>query len=99
MTFNAACTEWHLVQERCDNCQLSPSHLSCARCGKQQLAFIRHHRCHVGDGISHALELRIPGIYANGQPIIWCSALGRRDLGHVEENGSHETQLMTTKKP
>lgn len=99
MSFNEERTEWHLVSERCEYCQLSPSHLSCSRRGKQQLAHIRHARCQVGEGVSNTMEVRIPGIYSDGRALVWCSAMWRGDLGQVADGGGHETQLLITRLP
>jgi len=98
MTFNEPRTEWLLVQERCENCQLSPSHLSCSSRGKQQLAHIRHTRNSIGDGISNVMDVRIPGIYSDGRALVWCSALGHGELGRALDT-NHETQLLRTKLP
>mmetsp|Transcript_35241 Transcript_35241/g.75060 ORF Transcript_35241/g.75060 Transcript_35241/m.75060 type:complete len:365 (-) Transcript_35241:96-1190(-) len=98
MTFNKQATEWHLVQEQCENCQLAPAHLSCSRYGKQQLAVIRHTRDAVGEGISNVMEVTIPGIYTDGRALVWCPMLGRGCLSHL--NGQlHETQKLVTKLP
>jgi hypothetical protein len=100
MSWNAQKTEWRLVQEKCEYCQFSPRHLSCgACCGKQQVAFIKHSRKDVGDGVFNHMDLRIPGLYADESRVIWCSKLGRGDLGadHLENNC--EFQSMATKPP
>jgi len=98
MSFNEARTEWRLCQERCENCQMTPTHLSCANCGKQQLAHIRHLRSDIGEGVSNVLEMRIPGIYSDGRALVWCDAVGKGDLGRPQE-GNNETQLLVTKLP
>jgi len=58
MTWSKDKAEWRIVQERCENCQFAPKHLTCACHGKQQVAWIRHHRKPVGDGISTAWTFR-----------------------------------------
>eukprot|EP00931_Biecheleriopsis_adriatica_P004811 TRINITY_DN106422_c0_g1_i1.p1 TRINITY_DN106422_c0_g1~~TRINITY_DN106422_c0_g1_i1.p1 ORF type:complete len:373 (-),score=51.36 TRINITY_DN106422_c0_g1_i1:68-1186(-) len=85
MTFNEAKTEWRLVQERCDNCRMAPSHLSCTKRGKQQLAVIRHVQCEVGDGTSNCMDVFIPGLYDDGTTVIWCPMLGKSDLADVAD--------------
>lgn len=99
LSYNEARTEWHLAAERCQHCQLSPTHLSCGSAGKQQLAHIRHTRCQIGDGISNVMEMRIPGIYSDGRALVWCAAQGRGDLGRVGEEAGLETQLLVTRMP
>lgn len=98
MTFNDAHDEWRLVQERCENCEMVPEHLSCSRHGKQQLALIRHGKSHVGGGISNIMEAYIPGIYSNGRALLWCPMLGRGELGMTEVE-THDTQVLVTKLP
>mmetsp|Transcript_123556 Transcript_123556/g.357289 ORF Transcript_123556/g.357289 Transcript_123556/m.357289 type:complete len:360 (+) Transcript_123556:96-1175(+) len=98
MTFSEDRTQWTLVQERCQNCQMLPQHFSCAGRGKQQLAFIQHYRRQVGDGISNVMEVKIPGIYTDGQAMIWCPNLGRGDLAQSSGHG-YETQRLITKMP
>merc|ERR1719254_297966 len=98
MWFNENRTEWTLVQERCDNCQLLPDHMSCAHRGKQQLAFIKHHRSAIGDGVSNVMEVRIPGIFTDGRAMVWCPMLGRGDLAHSTGSG-FETQKLITRMP
>jgi len=98
MSFNEERNEWTLVQEKCQNCLMSPEHFSCARRGKQQLAHIRHHRRQVGDGISNVMEVRIPGIYTDGQAMVWCPNLDRGDLATFA-GSSYETQTLITKMP
>lgn len=99
MTFNKDKTEWRIVQEKCEHCQFSPKHLSCACRGKQQVACIRHSRKPVGDGIFNCMELHIPGLYSDGSRVIWCPMLGRGDLGSPQHENSHEVQRLVTKKP
>jgi len=98
MTFSKDKTEWRIVQERCEHCQFSPKHLSCSCHGKQQVAFIRHTRAPVGDGIFNCMELNIPGLYSDGSRVIWCPLLGRGDLAGPPED-SYEAQRLITKKP
>jgi len=85
MSWSSDKTEWRLVQEKCENCQFAPKHLSCSCADKQQVAFVRHHRCHVGDGIFNGMEVHLPGICSDGRPLVWCSKLGRGDLADAEQ--------------
>jgi len=98
MTWNAERTDWRLVQERCENCQFSPKHLTCSCYGKQQVAWIRHHRKPVGDGIFNCMEIHVPGLYADGSRVVWCPLLGRGDLSQPIDE-SNEAQKLTTKQP
>lgn len=98
MSFDKSRSEWRLVQERCANCQFSPKHLSCASRGKQQVAFIKHLRFPVGDGMSNVMEARIPGLYADGTCVVWCPVLGKGDLALAEDD-NYETQQLITKEP
>jgi len=96
MSWNKARTEWRLVQEKCEHCQFSPRHLSCgACCGKQQVAFIRHSRENIGDGIFNGMEVVIPGLYSDESRVIWCPKLGRGDLGSETECCGDSQQLVT----
>lgn len=98
MTWNSERTEWRLVQERCENCQFSPKHLTCSCYGKQQVAWIRHHRKPVGDGIFNCMEIHVPGLYADGSRVVWCPLLGRGDLS-IPIDDSYEAQKLMTKQP
>ncbi|CAJ1332717.1 unnamed protein product [Effrenium voratum] len=98
MTWNSEKTEWRLVQERCENCQFSPAHLTCTCHGKQQVAWIRHHRKPVGDGIFNCMEIHVPGLYADGSRVVWCPLLGRGDLSAPMDD-SYEAQRLITKQP
>jgi len=98
MSFDSSRSEWRLVQERCENCQFSPKHLSCAKRGKQQVAFIKHLRVPVGDGMSNVMEARIPGLYADGSCVVWCPVLGKGDLAAADDD-NYETQQLITKEP
>jgi len=98
MTWNEARTEWRLVQEKCENCQFSPKHLSCACCGKQQVGFVRHSRTAIGDGIFNCMEAHVPGLYADESRVIWCPKLGRDDLG-ADSGCDGESQQLVTKAP
>mmetsp|Transcript_101670 Transcript_101670/g.323003 ORF Transcript_101670/g.323003 Transcript_101670/m.323003 type:complete len:381 (-) Transcript_101670:47-1189(-) len=98
--FNQAHTEWRLVQEHCDHCRLTPSHLSCARTGRrQQLFYARHSRETVGGGICNCIEAVIPGIYSDNTAVTWCAMLGREDLGSFRGARSSETQQLVTALP
>merc|ERR1719424_145487 len=99
MTWNEARTDWRLVQEKCENCQFSPKHSSCACCGKQQVAFVKHAREPIGDGIFNTMQAHIPGLHADESRVIWCPKLGRGDLGYEPLDGSCESQRLVTKKP
>lgn len=100
MSWNQAKTEWRLEQEKCENCQFSPKHLSCsACCGKQQVAFMRHSRTAIGDGIFNCMEVHIPGLYSDESRVIWCPKLGRCDLGSEAHENSYESQRLITKQP
>lgn len=98
MRFNATRTEWRLTQERCEHCCMAPPHLSCARHGKQQLAVIRQSRHAVGDGVSNSMNSIIPGLYTDGNAVVWCPMVGKSDLGMAPSN-SLETQHLVTCKP
>jgi len=100
MTFNENRTEWRLAQEKCEHCQFSPRHLSCgACCGKQQVAFVKHHRLNIGDGIFNGMEVHVPGLYSDESRVIWCPKLGRGDLGQDVQENSYEAQRLATKPP
>lgn len=99
MTWNEAKTEWMLVQEKCECCQFSPKHSSCSRCGKQQVAFIRHSRIVIGEGSFNRMEINIPGLYSDDQRVIWCPKLGRGDLSLDPLDDSHESLRLITKRP
>lgn len=99
MTWNEAKTEWRLVQEKCEHCQFSPKHLSCACCGKQQVAFIKHSRTPIGDGIFNCMEVHVPGLYSDESRVIWCPKLGRGNLGAEPLDDCCESQKLVTKKP
>ncbi|CAE7619531.1 tub-1 [Symbiodinium natans] len=98
MSWNADRTEWRIMQERCENCQFSPKHLTCSCYGKQQVAWIRHHRKPVGDGIFNCMEIHVPGLYSDGSRVVWCPLLGRADLS-VPVDESYEAQRLLTKQP
>mmetsp|Transcript_19014 Transcript_19014/g.35663 ORF Transcript_19014/g.35663 Transcript_19014/m.35663 type:complete len:303 (+) Transcript_19014:51-959(+) len=98
MIWSADRTEWRLVQERCENCQFSPKHLTCSCYGKQQVAWIRHHRKPVGDGIFNCMEIHVPGLYSDGSRVVWCPLLGRGDLS-VPIDDNYEAQRLVTKQP
>jgi len=98
MNWNERRTEWRLVQEKCEHCQFSPR--PCACCGKQQVAFIKHSRMNIGDGVFNGMEVRIPGLYSDESRVIWCPKLGRSDLGSEPFDGSScESQKLVTKAP
>jgi len=99
LTWTEAKTEWRLVQEKCENCQFSPKHLSCACCGKQQVAYVKHSRTPIGDGIFNCMQVHIPGLYSDESRVIWCPKLGRGNLGLEPLDGSYESQKLVTKKP
>jgi hypothetical protein len=98
MTANKDRTEWRIVQERCEHCRFSPKHLTCACHGKQQVAFIRHSRVPIGDGIFNCMEVNIPSLHRDSGRVIWCPMLGKGDLACPPE-GSRDAQFLCTKKP
>lgn len=98
MTFNKEKTEWRVVQERCEQCRFAPRRLSCACHGKQQVAWVRHIRKPVGDGIFNYMEVHVPGLYSDGSRVVWCPLLGRGDLG-AEPDGGREAQKLVARRP
>lgn len=98
MTWNEDKTEWKIVQERCEHCQFSPKQLTCSCLGKQQVAWMKHERKVVGDGVFNCMEIHIPGLYQDGCRVVWCPVLGRGDLS-VPVDGSHESHKLVTKQP
>eukprot|EP00930_Biecheleria_cincta_P006189 TRINITY_DN10716_c0_g2_i1.p1 TRINITY_DN10716_c0_g2~~TRINITY_DN10716_c0_g2_i1.p1 ORF type:complete len:325 (-),score=67.02 TRINITY_DN10716_c0_g2_i1:130-1065(-) len=90
--------DWKIVQERCEHCQFSPKHLTCSCHGKQQVAWIRHERKPVGDGIFNCMEVHVPGLYADGSRVVWCPLLGREDLSAPVDD-TYEAQSLITKQP
>lgn len=98
MTFSQDKVEWRLVQERCEQCHYAPRHLSCACHGKQQVAWIRHARRPIGDGIFNGMEVNVPGLYSDGSRVVWCPLLGRGDLGSPQDD-NYEVQRLATRKP
>merc|ERR1719221_42972 len=99
MTWNDAATEWLLLQGRCDNCKFAPRHLSCASLGsRQQLAFVRHNRTAIGEGVFLGMDATIPGVYSDGSQVVFCALLGRGDLERPRQGGEqHEVQRLVTK--
>lgn len=98
MSWSKDKNDWKIVQERCENCQFSPKHLNCSCHGKQQVAWIRHERKPVGDGIFNCMEVHVPGLYADGSRVVWCPLLGRGDLSAPVDD-SYEAQSLITKQP
>jgi hypothetical protein len=98
MAYNASKSEWRLTQERCEHCRFSPTHRSCTCHGKQQVAFIRHSRRTIGDGIFNCMDVHVPGLYSDGGHVIWCPLLGKGDLASPPED-SLEVQRLITRKP
>jgi hypothetical protein len=99
MTYNGSRTEWRLVQEKCEHCQFSPRHLSCACCGKQEVAYIKHSKVRSGDDIFNHMELHVPGLHDDESRVIFCPRLGRSPLGLDQNSASNESQMLVTKMP
>eukprot|EP00747_Dinoflagellata_sp_TGD_P168936 gnl/TRDRNA2_/TRDRNA2_196563_c0_seq1.p1 gnl/TRDRNA2_/TRDRNA2_196563_c0~~gnl/TRDRNA2_/TRDRNA2_196563_c0_seq1.p1 ORF type:complete len:299 (+),score=48.47 gnl/TRDRNA2_/TRDRNA2_196563_c0_seq1:96-992(+) len=98
MSFDETKSEWRLIQERCEYCRYLPRHLSCDSRGKQQVAFARHLRKAVGDGVVNCMEVNIPGLYSDGSRVIWCATNGMGDLATPPEK-TKEAQRLTTRRP
>lgn len=99
MTFSKDKSEWRITQERCEHCQFAPRHLSCACRGKQQVAYIKHGRTAVGDGIFNCIDVSVPAVSSDGSRVVWCPMLGRGDLGSSVGDSFQESQRLVTKKP
>jgi hypothetical protein len=99
MSWNESRTEWRIVQERCENCQFSPRHLSCECSGKQQVAFIRHFQRQEDESIFNLMEVRTPSLLSNDSRVVWCPKLGRGDLGAEFLKETCEWQQLVTKAP
>jgi hypothetical protein len=98
MVYNEEKSEWRLRQERCEHCRFSPPHLSCSCHGKQQVAFIRHARRPIGDGIFNCMDVHVPGLFSDGSRVVWCPLLGKGDLSSPPDD-SLEVQHLVTKNP
>lgn len=99
MSWSEDRTQWCIVQERCENCQFSPKHLSCSCYGKQKIACISHHRKPIGDGVFNCMEVQVPGLHEDGSRVVWCPLTGKGDLSEYIEDGSHEARELITKEP
>lgn len=99
MSWNKDKTQWYIVQERCENCQFCPKHLSCSCYGKQQIAWIGHHRKPIGDGIFNCMEVQVPGLHEDGSRVVWCPLNGRDDLSAPLDPDSHEAHELITNEP
>jgi hypothetical protein len=99
MSFNESRTEWRLVQEKCEHCQFAPKHLSCACCGKQEVAMIKHCKVRTGDDTFNHMELHVPGLYSDESRVIWCPKLGKGSLGMNHSSDNNESQMLVTKMP
>lgn len=101
MTFSKDRSEWRITQERCEHCRLAPKHLSCTCRGKQQVAYMRHGKTPVGDGIFNCMDVFVPGTSQDGSRVVWCPLLGRGDLGSPSSAHSdpEEVQTLITKQP
>jgi len=82
LTHDAGGLAWRLVRNRCDHCAFSPK--SCCCSGKQQVACVRHLTKNTGKCVSNCMEAKIPGLQADGNPVIWCSRLGASVLNEAE---------------
>jgi len=98
MTFSKDRTEWRLIQEKCEKCSFSPKHLTCDSFGKQQVAFARHSKTPVGDGMFNSMEVHIPGLYNDGRRVAWCPLRAKCDLSCPPDD-SHEALRLITKQP
>jgi hypothetical protein len=91
MTFNKDKTEWRITQERSEG--------FLRRRGKQQVAFAKHGRTPVGDGIFNCMDVTIPGQQPDGSSS-WCPALRQRQPdGTSSCDSGGGAQALITKKP
>jgi hypothetical protein len=100
MTGQRDAAEWTVYQERCERCQLSPWHTSCAGRGRQQVAHISHAQDEVDGDVVNSTEIRLPGRHQDGSQVLWCPLLGKGDLANApEEEIGCEVRRLVARTP
>lgn len=103
LVFNSTRTDWRLLQERCENCQFCPKHVSCSCQGKPQVAAVRHFKKSLGGGRTNCMEVTIPGLRCDGSPVLCCPRLKNSILSPASnlsnDNSAKEKQVLSTRCP
>lgn len=95
MSFSKDKKVWQLRNEVCEACRLSPCRRrACLLKGKQAVAYIAQGQVEIGDGLFNHMEIAIPGIWSDGNRVIWCKELGFGELC-LNPADPHLLQLMT----
>lgn len=98
MTWSQDKTEWSIVQERCEQCQFSPRHLTCSCLGKQQVAWVGQRQKLIGGAIFNCMDVHIPGLYEDDSRLVWCPLVREVDLSAPVDD-SWEALRLITKQP
>jgi len=75
---------WTLGSSHCGRCAYSNSCSSCKTQGGQTLAFVRHAKEEIGEGVAMCMDVDVPQIGSDGQVDVWCPLCTGADDGRIE---------------
>lgn len=79
LTFDKDKKDWRFASSYCEHCQYRVPSKSCKDRGGQTLAFVRHEKEELGDGVAMCMDVDIPGLTADGTSSIWCPLCSDED--------------------
>jgi hypothetical protein len=77
---------WQLASSHCDKCAYANPFNSCKNQGGQKLAFVKHAKEEIGEGVAMCMDVDIPQIGEDGQGQVWCPVCAGADDARIELN-------------
>jgi len=75
---------WTVASSFCANCAYRNPFNSCKNKGGQTLAFVRHGKEEIGEGVAMCMDVDIPQIGVDGRSDIWCPLCQGSDDARIE---------------
>lgn len=75
---------WKVASSYCENCTYRNPFHSCRKHGGQTLAYVRHAREEIGEGIALCMDVDVPTVGEDGQSDIWCPLINGSDNVRTE---------------
>jgi len=75
---------WQVASSYCEHCAFRNPFNSCKNQGGQRLAYVRHAKEEIGQGVAMCMDVDIPQIGSDGQGEVWCALCTGADDARIE---------------
>lgn len=84
-------SNWKVASNYCERCSYCNPFNSCKNQGGQTLAFVRHAKESIGEGVAMCMDVDVPQVTSDGRSDVWCPICVGSDDARTELNSLRPT--------